>query len=417
MKKLFIINIIFICTSVTHFAQQTGWISQASGTTEKLNSIVFVNDSTGWTVGRSGKILKTNNGGETWITQISNTLNELKSVMFYDQLIGWCSGDMGKVYKTFDGGATWTQYSAGTSSRLNSIYFTSVSDGWACGENGIIVHSSDGGQSWSSVNSGQWVALTSIKFINGVGRVTMMGGAILATIDGGSTWDVENLNTASTINSVWFNSISDGIAVGNEGVVSLNDGTGWTTSHAFNNQNIMSICMIDSDTGWCAGQYGSLYRTDNGGENWIKQVSGTTQDINSIFFVNSNLGWACGNNGVILKTINGGVTSIDEDNNNVPTEFILEQNYPNPFNPATKISWQSPVSSWQTLKVYDVLGNEVATLVDEYKPAGSYEVEFQSTVNSHQLASGIYFYQLKVVDPETSSGQGFIQTKKMLFLK
>jgi len=89
--------------------------------------------------------------------------------------------------------------------------------------------------------------------------------------------------------------------------------------------------------------------------------------------------------------------------------FTLEQNYPNPFNPSTKISWQSPVSSRQSLKVYDVLGNEVATLVDEYKPAGNYEVEFKSSVGSRQLASGLYFYSLK-------SGE-FSETRKMILTK
>ena len=93
--------------------------------------------------------------------------------------------------------------------------------------------------------------------------------------------------------------------------------------------------------------------------------------------------------------------------------FKLYQNYPNPFNPSTKISWQSPVSGWQTLKVYDVLGNEVATLVDEYKSAGSYEVEFSAkggqAVGNKQLASGIYYYQLKA--------GSLIQTKKMILLR
>lgn len=90
-------------------------------------------------------------------------------------------------------------------------------------------------------------------------------------------------------------------------------------------------------------------------------------------------------------------------------QFSLEQNYPNPFNPSTIISWQSPVSGWQVLKVFDVLGNEVAMLVDEFKPAGSYEVEFQSTVGSRQLASGVYYYQLKV--------DNFIQAKKMILIR
>ena len=88
-----------------------------------------------------------------------------------------------------------------------------------------------------------------------------------------------------------------------------------------------------------------------------------------------------------------------------PSEYELYQNYPNPFNPSTKISWQSPVSSWQTLKVYNILGREVATLVNDYKPAGNYEVEFDAS----NLPSGIYFYRLKA--------GSFVQTKKMILLK
>jgi hypothetical protein len=106
------------------------------------------------------------------------------------------------------------------------------------------------------------------------------------------------------------------------------------------------------------------------------------------------------------------ITSVEE-NSSILTTFYLGQNYPNPFNPSTTISWQSSAGGWHTLKVYDLLGNEVSTLIDEYKPAGIYCV--QCTMNI--LASGIYFYQLKVFDPESGSGQSFIQTKKMIYLK
>ena len=88
-----------------------------------------------------------------------------------------------------------------------------------------------------------------------------------------------------------------------------------------------------------------------------------------------------------------------------PNEFYLKQNYPNPFNPTTKISWQSPVSSRQTITIYDVLGNVVATLVDEFKPAAKYEVEFDAA----NLPSGIYFYKLE-------AGK-FTSVKKMLLVR
>jgi len=97
-------------------------------------------------------------------------------------------------------------------------------------------------------------------------------------------------------------------------------------------------------------------------------------------------------------------TDIISDVNNV-TIYNLEQNYPNPFNPSTVISYQLPVTSKVVLKVYDVLGNEVATLVNEEKSSGNYEVEF----NASGLTSGIYFYQLQA--------GSFVETKKMVLLK
>jgi hypothetical protein len=103
------------------------------------------------------------------------------------------------------------------------------------------------------------------------------------------------------------------------------------------------------------------------------------------------------------------ITDVEYEEPPIASNFKLEQNYPNPFNPSTKISWQSPIGSWQTLKVYDMLGKEIATLVDEYKPAGNYEVEFNTSSFKHIPSSGIYFYTLKAGE--------FVQTKKMILLK
>ncbi|MBK7230426.1 MAG: T9SS type A sorting domain-containing protein [Ignavibacteriales bacterium] len=104
------------------------------------------------------------------------------------------------------------------------------------------------------------------------------------------------------------------------------------------------------------------------------------------------------------QNFTNGLVNVDDDTP-ILNEFKLNQNYPNPFNPSTKISWQSPVSGHQTLKIYDVLGNEVATLVNEFRNAGSYEIEF----NASKLSSGIYFYRL--------SAGSYVQTKKMLLIK
>ncbi|GJQ41252.1 MAG: T9SS type A sorting domain-containing protein [Ignavibacteriota bacterium] len=94
-----------------------------------------------------------------------------------------------------------------------------------------------------------------------------------------------------------------------------------------------------------------------------------------------------------------------EDESETPSSFYLAQNFPNPFNPSTTLSWELPFGNWQTLKIYDVLGNEIATLVDGFKPVGKYEVKFDAS----GLASGVYFYQLKV--------ENYIETKKMQLVK
>ncbi len=112
------------------------------------------------------------------------------------------------------------------------------------------------------------------------------------------------------------------------------------------------------------------------------------------------------------------------------SSFKLEQNYPNPFNPSTKIKFTVPfvethrdASLPVTLKVYDILGNEIATLINEELSPGEYEVEFSGHSDEGQnLPSGVYFYQLRTKGPETSSqneqtGQGIFQTKKMILIK
>mgnify|MGYP005851633553 CR=1 FL=1 len=117
----------------------------------------------------------------------------------------------------------------------------------------------------------------------------------------------------------------------------------------------------------------------------------------------------------IIINATGFYTDVEEQDN-LPTDFKLEQNYPNPFNPSTKIRYSIPRSTEYysvpltvTLKVYDVLGNEVVTLVDEYKPAGSYTVDFSISSINHHTSSGVYFYQLKAGN--------YIETKKMIYLK
>lgn len=137
---------------------------------------------------------------------------------------------------------------------------------------------------------------------------------------------------------------------------------------------------------------------------WTEQMdlySANLGDTSKILLFNNNFGYGYS---IAICYDSSLITSVEKEEP-LPALFYLEQNYPNPFNPSTVISWQSPVGSRQVLKVFDVLGKEVATLVDEYKPAGMHNVQF--TINN--LASGVYFYQLKA--------GSFVETKKMILLR
>lgn len=122
-----------------------------------------------------------------------------------------------------------------------------------------------------------------------------------------------------------------------------------------------------------------------------------------IYDADNSTSWTIGNLTDLVYPL--GIVSDVADNKEVPLKHSLEQNYPNPFNPTTVISYQLPVAGIVSLKIYDVLGNEVATLVDEYKSTGKYEVEFSAPA----LSSGIYLYKYQCGT--------YIETKKMVFLK
>jgi len=162
---------------------------------------------------------------------------------------------------------------------------------------------------------------------------------------------------------------------------------------------------------------GQIRKSTDIGNNWFEIECPTTEYLNRVTFTEDK-GWIVGGNGTILTSL---VSSSVEETDYL-SEFNLSQNYPNPFNPATIINYQIPKLNFVTLKVYDVLGREITTLVDEEKPAGSYQVEFSAIGGSASggdvwnLPSGIYFYRLQVY-PANGGAGSFVETKKMVLLR
>jgi hypothetical protein len=144
--------------------------------------------------------------------------------------------------------------------------------------------------------------------------------------------------------------------------------------------------------------------SDNGDSLGSYNEGLTNLNVQSLSIDNNDYVYLGTDNGVWRRPLSE-ITSVEEHSTDLPSSYILLQNFPNPFNPSTIISYQLPIGGNVTLKIYDILGNEMETLVDEFKPAGKYETEF----NAASLPSCVYFYSLKAGD--------YIDTKKMLLLK
>jgi hypothetical protein len=149
-----------------------------------------------------------------------------------------------------------------------------------------------------------------------------------------------------------------------------------------------------------------IYLSSDNGANFATQYTGTGtyQAMNLCLAGNTIRGWAVSATGGIIM-YNEIITGISNNTGNVPENYALSQNYPNPFNPSTKINFSLPKSGMVDLRVYDVLGREVAVLVNGMTQAGTNSVDF----NASELSSGVYFYTLRAGD--------FTNTKKMLLIK
>jgi len=266
---------------------------------------------------------------------------------------------------------------------------------------------------WYLQNSGTTDYLIGVSFTdanNGtvVGYNHIYKGIILRTTNGGISWTKQINGTTQSLLGVSFTDVNNGTAVGAGGTIlrTTNGGTNWTEQTSVIT-TLYSVSFTDSNNGTAVGRYGTIFRTTNGGTNWTEQTrTGTYNFLYGVSFTDANNGWAVGEIGTILRTTNGGATFVEEGQiDEMPTEFLLSQNFPNPFNPSTSIQYAVSSRQFVKLTVYDLLGREIETLVNEEKPAGTYEI----TWYSENLPSGVYFYQLKA--------GSYLETKKMLLMK
>ena len=342
-------------------------------------------------VGDSGTVLYSIDGGETLDDRsIPGVMNNLYDFDFLDyggdDLQVVVCGEDGIMYKSTNSGSgwTWLPVNAITSNNLTSIITITTDYIIAVGDNGTIVRTSNGGQTWE--NKSVAVNIQFNKIFDGI-EINAFGyawavadeGKIFATTDYGNSWFPQQSGVIENLNDVAFRNQNEGTIIGDNCAIrrTTNSGITW-----FEDSKLDSLCQM------------------NGGD--IFDLAVIDQNTASVLIRNTTTDEVVT---ITRATVSSEPLNIDEDEYILPSEFSLAQNYPNPFNPNTVISYQLAQSGNVSLKVFDVLGNELRTLVDEHKPAGSYEVNF----NAEELVSGIYFYKLQAGT--------FNETKKMVLVK
>lgn len=398
------------------------WTSlSSSATTNDINCIFFRNDF-GFGVTDKGDIINTTNGGNNWSIKSSYWNYDFNAVYFLDNNTGFVCGsdniDKSIVMKTINGGSSWSikYLSSNGNSSFKSICFLDNSIGYVFGYNwgSDMLKTTDGGNTWTSFNSPTNVSIYASSFLNSnTGYIAGWGGTVAKTTDGGGYWSVFQQIINNNLNTIFAIDQNTVYAAGDSNVVikSVNGGLNWTyySFSSYSGAKFRSIYFPNSNTGYLVGNNnfnsGLIFATTNAGYTWTSQNIGTSNNLNSVFFISASTGYVAGDNGAIFKTTTGGSIWVGKISSEVPDKFKLYQNYPNPFNPSTNIKFQIKESKQVTLKIFDILGKEIATLINEKLQPGAYETSFDGS----NLASGVYFYRL--------IAGNFTETKKMLIVK
>jgi len=255
-----------------------------------LKDVSFVDNNTGWAVGRPLLIAKTADGGVSWQYQVDGT--------------------SGKV--TFSDGTTFGAEKV--SAALWSVHFINTGTqvmGWAVGEKGIILHSPDGNK-WIPQTSFTDETLNGVYFVDANrGWVVGREGTILYTTNGGARWIKQPYMDRTTFYGVYFLDPNRGWIVGQNGTIlsTTNGGAKWNVQTDPKQKSYLrDVFFISPTKGWIVGTQGLILHTTNGGETWMVQTSKTINNLFGVNFTNDNEGWAVGENGLILKTSDGGRT-------------------------------------------------------------------------------------------------------------
>jgi hypothetical protein len=455
MKKYFLLS---ICLSVYFFSVPLNqnlysqWVELTSGVSTNLTSISVPNPNVRWVCGYNGTVLKSvafpisfsiaNNG-------IPPNVN-LYNIFGNNEYRALCAGNIGSntyVYRTSNGGGNWMQVFNQSNGSINAIWLWDTLNGIMVGNpvggRWSIWRTSNAGSSWDSTGlflqqSGSetgWnnsLYFMDSSYSNPLPRLWFgtNNSRIYYSTNFGNNWIALSTSPESNSISFIFQSFyanGSGYVGGTNLIQTTNYGYNWTTvNNTLGSGNITGLAGNNGGVdmvypySWYLRSDNKIYYSENSGMNWTIQYTAP----NGIYRYMGQA-WPGGNGQIFAVRDNGGISycscipsGIKKPSNNIPESYSLDQNYPNPFNPSTKIKFdiapllnQGGVAPKQvgdrvvTLKIYDLLGREVAILVNEQLKPGTYEVNFDGT----NFSSGVYFYQLKADE--------FMDTKKLILMK
>lgn len=426
MTKFLKIFFLLLFLSINTFFPQNKWKKLNSVTSKNLNKVFFLDTLKGWSAGEAGIVLFTTNGGANWEYRNIATLSNIKDIFFLDSLHGWALHDsisnnniLSILSFTSDQGKTWQENpNSFIDQILNSVLFIDSLTGFLTAEQGNIYKTDDAGISWKETKlNAHPLALfpkKDIKFYNKqigfiAGGKIDIAGACWFTNDFGETWETRGL-APEPINGLYILDSANIIGFGGDyeygsTFCSTSDGGNFWTVKYLNIFGMgLAIAQRVKNEYWaCINAVDSLLCSYDAGNSWISYAIPNSEILSDIIFVDSSKGFAVGKAGVIYKYDVNNPTGLNYETK--ANNFQVFQNFPNPFNPSTNISFNTDIAQNINISVYNLLGQKIATVLDEYCSPGYHNSAF----NGSPFPSGCYFYIIK--------GADFISQHKMVLLK
>jgi photosystem II stability/assembly factor-like uncharacterized protein len=380
----------------------------------------------GWTAGAGATIRRTIDGGITWTNGnpgpgvITDNIYSIDA-MNYDT--AWCTASSSSqtyIYRTANGGVNWTQVFTQAGGFINAIHFISSYFGYAVGNpvNGrwTLWYSGNGGVTWDSLNNllqngneSGWN--NSMAFIGNFGWFGTNNSRAYNAVNPICSWSFAPTTGLLNSMSLHFNSNTLGLVGGSTMLRTTDGGLTWSGIGIVpGTGNIYGIEGTGTDFWYIRGP--DVYRSSNSGDNWthIYTASGNLNHINFALINSCPEGWAVGAGGTIIKMSKDSLVGARNNSKQIPIAYSLEQNYPNPFNSSTIIKYDLKEDVQVSIKVYDILGRLVKTLIFDFQNAGFKSINWDGKNDNGQfVASGLYFCKITAGD--------FKDVKKFILIK